>query len=73
MKINSIFGEPLCVTDLDQPLPYSWKLVVDDSEKILQKLDQSLKVLKSIQERNPTKTILDSALFPQSDNGLSLD
>lgn len=35
MKINSIFGEPLCVTNLDQPLPYSWKLIVDDSIKIL--------------------------------------
>lgn len=35
MKISSIFGEPLCVTNLDQPLPYSWKLVVDDSIKIL--------------------------------------
>lgn len=33
----------------------------------------SLKVLKSIQEKNPTKAYIEGALFSQSDNGLSLD
>ena len=34
IKISNVMGEPLCKLNLDQPLPYSWKLVVDGGSKV---------------------------------------
>lgn len=63
MKIFSIYGEDLCLLNLDQPLPYSWKLIADTSSKMLERLQNSISVLKEIEDDNPTRTFIGKALF----------
>jgi len=74
MKISSVFGESLCKINLEQPLPYSWKLVVDNSHKINRKLSQSLAILKEKNSINPTKTDTSNVFFfPQTETSLGLN
>ena len=49
----SLFGELLCVTNLEHPLPYRWRIVLEDDSKRRIKLMNSIRILREISERYP--------------------
>ena len=68
IKIFSIFGEPLWISNLDQPLPYQWRLVANPTEKLMVKMHNSILVLKDIEEKYPKKSYLPNNLIPSMSN-----
>lgn len=49
----SLFGELLCVSNLEHPLPYRWRISLDNESKRKIKLLNSLRILKEIGKRYP--------------------
>lgn len=49
----SIDGELLCVSNMEHPLPYRWRIQVDIDLKRKTKLINSLRVIKEIVKRFP--------------------
>ena len=68
IKIYSIFGEPLWISNLDQPLPYQWRLIANTTEKLMVKMHNSILVLKHIEEKFPRKRYLPIDLIPSMSN-----
>ena len=56
----SLFGELLCVTNLEHPLPYRWRITLDDDSKRRIKLLNSLRILKEIENRYPNFKVSDN-------------
>lgn len=50
----SLLGELVCVTNLEHPLPYRWRLESDNNLKRKTKLLNSLRILKEIKRRFPS-------------------
>lgn len=49
----SLFGELLCVSNIEHPLPYRWRIILDNDSKRKIKLLNSLRILKEIGKRYP--------------------
>ncbi|CDW80516.1 rna recognition motif [Stylonychia lemnae] len=49
----SIFGELLCVSNIEHPLPYRWRIILDNDSKRKIKLLNSLRILQEIGKRYP--------------------
>ena len=49
----SLFGELLCVSNIEHPLPYRWRILLDNDSKRKIKLLNSLRILKEIGIRYP--------------------
>ena len=48
-----MFGDLLCVTNLEHPLPYRWRITMDNDQKRKTKLLNSHRVMKEIKKRYP--------------------
>ncbi|CAI2359758.1 unnamed protein product [Moneuplotes crassus] len=68
VKISSVFGEPMCKLNLDQPLPYSWRLVVDKGS---QAITEFPKEPSEMNEESNTKSLISNTLFPKSESSIS--
>ena len=49
----SMFGEAHCVINLELPLPYKWRVKLDNDQKRQTKLLNSLRITKEIGKRYP--------------------
>lgn len=48
-----MFGESQCVINLELPLPYKWRIKLDNDQKRKTKLLNSLRITKEIAKRYP--------------------
>ena len=48
VRIWSLFGESLCVLDIDQPLPYKWKLKISSYFRRKKKFQEALLILEQL-------------------------
>jgi len=55
----SLFGELLCVTNVEHPLPYRWRIQLDDDSKRRVKMLNSLRIINEIGNRYPNFHIQD--------------
>eukprot|EP00347_Sterkiella_histriomuscorum_P004350 403360783 len=50
VRIWSLFGEPLCVLDIDQPLPYKWKLKISSYFRRKKKYLEAVDILSQLHQ-----------------------
>ncbi len=48
IRMWSLLGQLLCVTNIEHPLPYRWRLTLDDDSKRKIKMLNSLRIMKEI-------------------------
>ncbi len=54
IRMWSIFGDLVCVTNLEHPLPYRWRHKMENKTKRETKLHNSLRIIKEVKKRYPS-------------------